>query len=104
MEPIEINGIGLLNEQEKKKANKLLNEYYPKIQRQIKNTTSLRVYIKEYEKKGNRKKYSINIDVVTPAGIFKVKEFDWDFARTLHKVLNKIMSEIEHKLHVSEQH
>lgn len=103
MEPIEINGIELLNDEEKKIANKLLNEYYPKIQRQIKNKTSLRAYFKKYDKEG-REKYSIDIDVVAPGKIFQTKAFDWTLAKALHKVLNKMMNKIEHTLHASEQH
>jgi len=103
MEPIEINGIELLNDEERKIANKLLNEYYPKIQRQIKNITSLRAYVKKYDKNG-RIKYSIDVDVVAPGNIFQTKAFDWTLAKTLHKVLNKMMNKIEHTLHSSEQH
>ena len=64
MEPIQIKGTNILTEDEKKLANKLLNEYYPKIQRQIKNIISLQVHIKEYEKNGKRKKYSINVKII----------------------------------------
>ncbi len=104
MEPIEINGIELLNDEEKKIANKLINEYYPKIQRQIKNTLSLRVHFKEYEKQGKRKKYSINVEASSPTKEFDASSDDWDFARAIHKVFNKIINQIEHALHSSEQH
>ena len=104
---IEINGIKLLNDMEKKIANELLNEYYPKIQRMIKNELSLRIIIKEYEKKelekDMKKKYSLNIEAVTPGKTFRAKAFDWNFARTIHKLLNKVMTEIEHTFHNSEQ-
>ena len=104
MEPIEINGIDILTEEEKRLANKLLNEYYPKIERKIKNIISLKVHIKEYEKEGKRKKYSINIKVVNSTDVFEANANNWDFARTMHKVLNKIENEIENRLHPSEQH
>mgnify|MGYP001595894137 CR=1 FL=1 len=105
MNSIEITGIEILTEKEKEVADKLLKEYYLKIQRQLKKIISLKLYIKEYKKEGKGKKYSINIEVIAPAPkIFKANAHDWDFARTLHKVLNKIINEIEHELHVSEQH
>ena len=104
MEQIEIKGIDILTEQEKRLANKLLNEYFPKIERQIKNIISLKVHIKEYKKQGKRKKYSINIKIINSTDIFEANANDWDFARTMHKVLNKIKHEIEDRLHSSEQH
>lgn len=94
---IEINNQEILNDKEREIADKLVKEYYQKIQRKIKNITSLKIYIKEYGKEGKGKKYSIDVGVVSPGDIFKAKAFDWDFARALHKVLNKIINEIEHK-------
>ena len=102
MEPIEVNGTELLNSKEKEIANRLFNEYYPKIQRLIRNVVSLKVYIREHEKEGQRRKFSVNVEAVCPRKTFKAKAFDWDFARTIHKVLNKIMDEIEHKFHASD--
>jgi len=104
MEPIKIKGIALLNDEEKETVNKLLDEYYKKIQRQTKKIISLKIHFKEYKKDGKRKKYSINAEAVTPAGIFSVSAFDWDFARTIHKAMKKIMNKAEHELHSSEQH
>jgi ribosome-associated translation inhibitor RaiA len=103
MESIEFNGIEILNIQERKIADKLFNEYYSKIQRQIKSIISLKVYIREHEKEGLRRKLSINLELVYSGKMFKAKAFDWDLARAIHKALNKLMNEIEHKLHVSEQ-
>ncbi len=104
MQPIQIKGIDILTEQEKRLANKLLNEYFPKIERKIKNIISLKVHIKEYEKEGERKKYSINIKIINSTDVFEANAYNWDFARTMHKVLKKIENEIENRLHSSEQH
>ena len=104
MEQIEITGLDILTEEEKKLSDKLLNEYYPKIQRQVKNIITLKVHIKEYEKNGERKKYSINIKVINSTDVFEANAHDWDFARTMHKVLKKIETEIENRFHPSEQH
>ncbi|RLG16092.1 hypothetical protein DRN69_01730 [Candidatus Pacearchaeota archaeon] len=104
MRQVEINGISLLNSHEKQIADKLLKEYYPKMQRQIKNIITLKIYIKEYKKEGKRKKYNIDVEIKSSGKIFKANASDWDFSRTLHKVLNKIINEIEHKLYPSEQH
>lgn len=99
MEPIQIKGVDILTEKEKRLVNKLLNEYYPKIKRQLKNVTSLNVHIKEYKKEGKRKKYSVNVKAMTATKIFEANACDWDFARTMHKVLNKIQIEIKGRFH-----
>jgi len=104
--PIQIKGIDVLSVQEKLRANQLINEYYLKIQRMLKNITSIFVDFKEYEKAGKeskRKKYSIHVKVMAPTQMFEADAADWDFARTIHKVMNKVKNEIEKKLRVSEQ-
>jgi len=123
---IHAKGVESLSERQKQVVNRLLNEYYPRIQRQLKNITSFEVDIKKYEKaapskgkekdtnkkrkkgvfvkSGKDKKYSFNIKVVGPAGIFKGDYADWDFTRVIHKVMNKVMNEIEQKMHSSDQH
>ena len=104
MGDIEIINIENLNGKERKIATKLSNEYYSKIQRLIKTPLSLRIHIKEYEKEGKRKKYSINIEAVGSGKEFDSSSWDWDFARAIHKAMIKIENEIEHRFHSSEQH
>jgi len=104
MKNIEITNIELLDEKEKNTAEKLFQEYYNKIQRQIKNKEAiLKVDIEEYSKGGKRKKYDIAVKIEFATNVFRSKAFDWNFSRAVHKVMNKIIGEIEHKLHVSEQ-
>jgi len=106
-EAISVRGIEDLSEEQKKIVDKLFNEYYNKIQRQLKNITSLEVHIKNYEsagKENKEKKFSIHIRVMSSTKNFEGDASDWDLARTLHKALNKIMNEIEHRFHPSEQH
>jgi len=101
---IHAKGVDLLNEKEKQLVNRLLNEYYSRIQRQIKNLTSFNFDLKKYEKEGKAQKFSIHIGVEAPTGIFEADYADWDLARTIHKILNKLMNEIEKRLHSSDQH
>ena len=104
MEAIEVKGAEFLTEKEKALSNKILNEYYVRIQRQLKNMASLRLHVKEYQKEGKRRKYSMRVEAIAPTRKFEANSFDWDFARALHKVLNKLRNEIEHKLHSSDQY
>ena len=99
MEPIQVVGIGLLDEQEKSIANKLVNEYYQKISRELKNTVSVTIHIKTHTKGGKRKKFDVRVKVSAPTRIFESQESDWDLARTLHKVFKNMERQIKHRLH-----
>ena len=103
IENVTISKIELLSEEEKKIANKLIKEYYQKIKRAAKGDFSLKITVKEYSKGGKAKKYELAAETVCSEGIFRAKSFDWNFTKTLHKLLSKIISEMEHKLHHSEQ-
>jgi len=104
MEPIQVIGTELLNDGEKDTANKLANEYYKKIFRELKNVTSITVHIKAHTKGGKRKKFDLRVKAIAPTSIFEAQESDWDLARTFHKVFRNIKREIEHKLHTDSQH
>lgn len=100
---IDITGIENLTEEERGIADKLLNEYYSKIQRLVKNVLSLKVNIKEYDKNGKKVKYSINIEVIFSGKTMSSSSWDYDLARAIHKSMIKIENEIEHRFHSSEQ-
>ncbi len=95
-------GIDALNEEERRIADKVSKHHYPKIQRGIKNVTSLVVHIKTHkDSKGSseqRKKFSVHVHVNAPTKIIKSsKAHDWDLARSLHKAFNEVQMQIDHK-------
>lgn len=100
---IEIVNIKLLNEKERDIAEKLLEEYYKKIQRLVKNPLSLKVHIKEYDKDGKKRKYSLNVEAIFSGKILGSSDWDYDFARAIHKTMTKLENEIEKRFHISEQ-
>jgi len=100
---IEIVNAEVLKEKEKEIANKLLEEYYFKIKRMIKKEFLLKTNFKEYEKDGKKVKYSINAEAIFSGKMINSSSWDYDLARTIHKAMKKIESEIEHKFRVSEQ-
>ena len=105
MEPIQIIGIKDLDEMEIESVNRLANRYYGKIQREIKNITSLTVHIKGYEKEGRQKKYSVHVKVIAPARIFaSTKTFDWNLEKALHGSFKDVIRELQHRLHTDDQH
>ncbi len=93
-----------LDKKEKKRANELFAEYYRRFQKQLKNFTKFQAQIKVYEKETKNRRYSIDVKITNPPMNFGAFAEDWDLARTIHKVCNKIINEIEHKLHSSDQH
>ena len=93
---VQFINLKILEEEEKPTVNKLVDEYFSKIQREIKNA-SLIVQFKKYNKEGRRAKYSIHARVDAPSIICSAEASDWDLARTLHKVFNKVQNEIKHK-------
>jgi len=70
MEQIKIIGIKELNEEEIDIVNRLVKEYYNKIQRAIKNITSLVMHVKTYSITGKRKHYEINVKGIVPTKTF----------------------------------
>lgn len=103
---IHATGTEKLTEKEKFLVNKLLNEYYERIQRQLKNQIFLECNIKEHETTGKiskARKYSVHVKI-SGTKVFEADYADWDLARAVHKTMNKLMNEIEHKFHSSEQH
>ncbi|MDD5012381.1 MAG: hypothetical protein PHQ66_01920 [Candidatus Nanoarchaeia archaeon] len=103
MENVEIVNTNILTEKDKKIADKLLEEYYEKIQRLLKNPFRLKMHIKEYDKDGKNRKYSLNAEVIFSGKMLNSSSWDYDFARAIHKAMAKIENEIEKKFRVSEQ-
>ena len=97
MEPIQIIGIDEVEDGiEKETINKLANEYYEKIQRSLKNITSVTLHVKTHSKGGKAKKWDMRVKVIAPTKIFEAQESDWDLAGSLHRVFKNVEREIEH--------
>ncbi|MFC1754685.1 hypothetical protein ACFL96_15015 [Thermoproteota archaeon] len=95
MEAIQYIGADELDPAEKADLDKLSMEYYDKIQRSLKNVTSIKIHIKAYAKEGGRKKFSIHISADAPTRKFQsTKASDWDFARTLHKAFKDLENQV----------
>jgi len=103
MDHVDIIGIENLEDEEKGTFNKLVNEYHEKVQRELKNITSLTVHLKVHSKGGKAKKYDIRIKALAPTRIFEAQESEWDLAKVLHKVFGNIIREIQHRLRTDSQ-
>jgi hypothetical protein len=101
MENIVIKNIEILTGEEKQILSQLLAGYYPKIQRLVKTELSLEIQIKEYDKEGKKKKYSLNSKAIFAGKAIKSDSWDWDFARAVHKAMRKLETEIGHKFKIT---
>ena len=97
-----VKNVSLLDDEEKKIMDRLLLEYSKRIQRLIKNDIIIEAIIKFYNTEGTRKKYSFHV-MVHGIHYFEADYSDWDLARTIHKTLNKLLNELEHRFHSSDQ-
>ncbi len=104
MKEIEVIGSEKLTQEEEETANKIINNFYPKIERIVKAPLSLKIYIKEYEKDGKGKKYSIDLEIRFSGKKMTSSSFSYDLSKAVRDSLTKIENEIEHKFHSSEQH
>lgn len=99
MEPIQFIGVKELDNVQQTIVNKLSTEYYDKIQRELKNLTSIVVHVKAYEKEGKKSKFSIHLRAIAPTKIFEsTKAADWDLARALHKAFKDLERQILHTI------
>ncbi|MBN1543950.1 hypothetical protein JW898_00645 [Candidatus Woesearchaeota archaeon] len=100
MDEIQFIGLKELEEVDQEMVRKITAEYYPKIQRQIKNITSLVVHIKQYSKGGHRPKYSMHVRAVAPTKILETqKTSEWDLSKALHNAFDDLEREIQHHFH-----
>ena len=97
MADIEITHEEILTKEEREIAKKLLKEYYPKIQRMTKTPIKIKIDMKEYDKDGKNKKYSLNSKIIFSGKMLSSSAWDWDLARAIHKAMNKLENEAEHK-------
>jgi hypothetical protein len=108
MDGVEIRGIELLSEEDKWELNKEIEKYQEKIKWKTKSDFILKLVIKEYnhkseDKDNKRKKYSLQAQIKGATHSFEASSFDWDFNKSLHKIFEKLITEVEHYYHSSEQ-
>ncbi len=101
---IETIGVEFLESGEIILFNKLVFEYSKKISRQTKERVYLKIHLKRHKNDGRVHEYVLNMQVIFSGKIFEVQAFDWNLANVLHKAFNKMATEMEHKLHQSNQH
>lgn len=92
-----------IGDYEREIINRIAFEYYSKIERHFNEVTSFEVYLKCFEKNGNVKRYQVDVRVNVPGYRFEASSDERDLHESLKYALEKIMAEIEHKIHISNQ-
>jgi len=96
-------GLKDLDQEEQVILTKIIEKEHPKITRLLKNEADLLVKIKVV-KKQTRKRFMISLQLDAPTRPFIVKNKetekggDWDIAKAVHKELNALRYEINHRL------
>jgi len=108
MDGVEIKGSELLTDSEKWELNKEIETYSEKIKWKTKSEFVLKLVIKEHSKKPSdndtkRRKYSIQAQIKGETHTFEASVDDWDFNKASHKIFEKLLNEVEHYYHSSEQ-
>lgn len=100
-EVIQFVGLRELKEDEQDTVRAMCEEYYPKVKQKLHNITSLKFHIKCYQKEGDRKKYSVNLQVDSPTKlrIDSTKAHDWELKTAIHKAFQDVIHQIDNRLH-----
>ncbi len=103
---VDIKYLGMedLNEEEQNLTKQLSEEYFERIQRDLKNELCLIAHIKVMNTGGERKEFSISVRTEAPLQIIEASEEDWNLEVGLHKAYKKLEKEIQHKFHTDRQH
>ena len=92
-----------LDSYDKEIIERLSKEYLLKIRRHFDNIDSFEVYVKCFLKKENVKRYQIRVKLIVPGFVFEASSDEWKLNDAVHSALEKIMNEVEHKIHISNQ-
>ncbi len=88
-----------LSSDDKLVLDKLTREYSQKINRHLGGEAELfDVHLKCHKKEGNTKRYSIEIKLFSGKFRFETNADEYKLADAIHRAMDKLMSEIEHKV------
>jgi len=108
MEGLELKGFEALSESDRFEFNKEVENYKEKIKWKTKSDFKLKISVKIHSKKAEdkdtkRKNYSLKVMLKGETHSFEAEAADWDFNKAVHKLFDKLITEIEHEYHSSEQ-
>ena len=94
--PIQYIGLSKLDDVELAKLKSKSEKLSGKIERKIPNSTIV-IIVKTYKKAGSRSKYSIHAKLNSPHTKVVAQTDDWDIVKAIHKIFNKLETEVLNK-------
>ena len=92
-------GAEYLDLDDKLVLDKLTNEYYKKVNKHLGSEPEVfKIYLKCHKKQGNTKRYNIEVRFLLGKFRFETDADEWKLADAIHRAMEKLMSEIEHKI------
>jgi hypothetical protein len=100
MDNIRFIGLAAIDDEAQSLLKGIVEEYYPKIKRALKNEVQLVVHVKAHTKGGARPKFSLHVRAEAPTRIFESsKNAEWDLSKAAHESMEDIIKEIQHAFH-----
>jgi len=100
MDAIRYIGLNDLGAEEKTTVNKLTDEYFQRLKRDMHNELQLVVHVKVlHQKESKRKEYHMEARAEAPTQIFESSNEDWNIEVCTHDLFRKLEKEIKHKFH-----
>lgn len=96
--PIQYVGLDVLNEKDMEVLTSISEKAYPKLERYYPNETLVLVIKAHSKSQGMRAKISIHGKIEAPKIKIIAQADDWDIAKAIHKVFNKLEEEAKRKL------
>ncbi len=92
---VKLSGFQEVDEIDKNKITENCSKFYVKHNKKLKNIEFIEIYLKDYQKEGNRKKFSVRSTLGFSGTSLSSKAFDWNLAKAVDSSLKKLESEIK---------
>lgn len=94
-------GLDVLDSTDCGRLKKIVSKYNSDISR-IENKSDLKFHVKTYEV-GGRVRYSFRVHLSIGKEVLNSEIEGWDFKKDVHAVMEKLMTAVEHRLHLEGQ-
>jgi len=93
---IQFIGLKILDEEELSILNRIVKDEKGKLEIEVPDS-KLIIQVKKYNKEGKRSKYSLQAKLNNPNTRFAAQSDEWELSKAVHKVFDKLGTEIHHR-------
>ena len=94
---VKLSGFHEVDEIDKDRITNNCNKFFLKHNRKLKNIEFIELRLKDYQKSGTRRKFSVHSTLGYSGTVMTSKAFDWSLAKAVDSSLKKMESEINRK-------